>query len=307
MGDTSPPKYGCCLVFWRRGTTSHTSTPNTNINDNNFVKEPLPKNMKTHAPGPQDTSSLRTIASKPTLVGGTSRVTPAEGYVNQGRMVPQEAVGISGELERMFMDHHKSNGNSTLVRASSSNVMLAGHLGNLRQQSTNSNTSGVDYQGKHVRQEIPDQVAYNGRNTNPKVQNVARIKKEDSASLCRAISTRMDPEKLKIMGNEDYKNGRFEEALALYDAAIALDPNKASYRSNRSAALSALGRLLEAVFECREAIQMEPHYHRTHHRLGNLYTRLGETDKALYHYKHAGPEADPEEIARVKSLQLQLN
>ena len=35
--------------------------------------------------------------------------------------------------------------------------------------------------------------------------------------------------------------------------------------------------------------------------------RLGETDKALYHHKHAGPEADPDEIARVKNLQVHLN
>lgn len=96
---------------------------------------------------------------------------------------------------------------------------------------------------------------------------------EQSGSLCRAISTRMDPESLKIMGNEDYKNGRFAEALALYEAAISIDPNKASYRSNKSAALTALGRLLEAVFECREAIRIEPHYHRAHHRLASLYLR----------------------------------
>ncbi|KAL1326982.1 hypothetical protein HN51_037088 [Arachis hypogaea] len=327
MGDILPHKYGCCLVFWRRGTTSETSTPIAKINDNNFVKEPNPKNMKRYGGGSKDASSVPTTTSKaqdyssrsnsskphqykPTLavtenkVRGTSRVSPAEGYVTQGKRVPQEAVGISGELERMIMDHHKSNGSSTLVRASSSNVMLAGDLGNLRQQSTNSSNSAV---GKHIRQENPDPVAYNGRNTNPTEQNVARIEKKDSASFCRALSIRMDPEQLKIMGNEDYKNGRFEEALALYDAAIALDPNKASYRSNRSAALTARGRLLEAVFECREAIQIEPHYHRAHHRLGNLYTRLGETDKALYHYKHAGPEVNPEEIARAKNLQLQLN
>jgi DnaJ family protein C protein 7 len=35
--------------------------------------------------------------------------------------------------------------------------------------------------------------------------------------------------------------------------------------------------------------------------------RLGETDKALYHYKQAGPEADPDEIAKVKILQAHLN
>lgn len=38
-----------------------------------------------------------------------------------------------------------------------------------------------------------------------------------------------------------------------------------------------------------------------------LYYRLGETDKALYHYKQAGPEADPDEVAKVKILQAHLN
>nr|GEU98884.1 hypothetical protein [Tanacetum cinerariifolium] len=57
---------------------------------------------------------------------------------------------------------------------------------------------------------------------------------------------------------EDYKNGRFAEALPLYDAAIFLDPKKASYRSNKSATLNILGRLLKAVFEAREAIRIDP-------------------------------------------------
>lgn len=83
----------------------------------------------------------------------------------------------------------------------------------------------------------------------------------------------MDPETLKTMGNEDYKNGNYVEALALYDAAIAIDPKKAAYRSNKSAALAALGRILEAVFECKEAIRLEPHYHKAQHRLAYLYLR----------------------------------
>jgi len=35
--------------------------------------------------------------------------------------------------------------------------------------------------------------------------------------------------------------------------------------------------------------------------------RLGETDKTLYHYKQAGPEADPDEVAKVKILQAHLS
>ncbi|XP_010519825.1 PREDICTED: inactive TPR repeat-containing thioredoxin TTL3-like [Tarenaya hassleriana] len=211
----------------------------------------------------------------------------------QVRKVPKGAIGISGELEKMITDHQKGRSpNGSLVRASSSNVMLYGNLGNLRQPGGNST------------------VGYGARKTNDEERRMAgpvARSSYQSGSLCRAISTRMDPETLKIMGNEDYKNGNFAEALALYDAAIAIDPNKAAYRSNKSAALTALGRILEAVFECREAIGIEPHYHRAHHRLANLYLRLGEVEKAIYHFKHSGPEADAEDIAKAKTVQTHIN
>lgn len=166
----------------------------------------------------------------------------------------------------MIADHQRSKGSGNLVRASSSNVMLFGHLGNLRQPGNGNPNSLLD--------SLP-----NGNYRNSVMGNIVRKpyeereKHEQSGSLCRALSTRMDPETLKIMGNEDYKNGRFADALALYERAISIDPSKASYRSNKSAALTALGRILDAVFECREAIRIEPVYHRAHHRLANLYLR----------------------------------
>ncbi|KAF6170825.1 hypothetical protein GIB67_015777 [Kingdonia uniflora] len=70
--------------------------------------------------------------------------------------------------------------------------------------------------------------------------------------------------------------------------------------------MGSLGRLLEAVFECREPIKIDPYYHRAHHRLANLNLRLGETKKALYHYKHSGSEADTTDIAKAKVLQTHL-
>lgn len=157
--------------------------------------------------------------------------------------------------------------------------------GNLRQGGNGGgNTYNVvDYMPKTAREET--QVP-NGRYQNGVVGNVGKGQPkqsvEQTGSLCRVLSTRMDPEQLKIMGNEDYKNGRFAEALALYEAAIAIDPNKASYRSNKSAALTALGMLVDAVFECREAIRIEPHYHRAHHRLATLYLRYWQHLKTLF-------------------------
>ncbi|PON89164.1 N-terminal acetyltransferase A, auxiliary subunit [Trema orientale] len=258
--------------------------------------------------------SSTTSLSSPHEAYQTQAKTSSFPYVNQGRRVPKEAIGISGELESMIVDHQKSKGSSTLVRASSSNVMLFGNLGNLRQPGNGGNTSSygvLDHLPKPAREENP--VMQNGKKytngTRMENGNTNRpsTKEPPLGSLCRALSTRMDPETLKIMGNEDYKNGRFAEALALYDAAISIDPNKASYRSNKSAALTALGRLLEAVLECREAIRIEPHYHRAHHRLATLYLRLGEPEKATYHYKHAGQEADRDDLAKVKSVQTHLN
>ncbi|KAK1591514.1 hypothetical protein Q3G72_008941 [Acer saccharum] len=243
----------------------------------------------------------------------------SQGYVNQGRRVPREATGISGELESMIADHQKSKGSNTLVRASSSNVMLFGNLGNLRQgggntgSTANTNTyeqffeTSLSSSSSKQPNKYPNSVMGNVVKKQNDDSNHDRAVLAQDASLCRALSTRMDPETLKMMGNEDYKSGNFAEALALYDAAISIDPNKASYRSNKSAALTALGRLLEAVFECREAIRIEPRYHRAHHRLATLYLRLGEVEKAIYHYKHAGPEADQIDIAKCKNVQGHLN
>uniref|UniRef100_A0A7N0T750 Uncharacterized protein n=1 Tax=Kalanchoe fedtschenkoi TaxID=63787 RepID=A0A7N0T750_KALFE len=177
-----------------------------------------------------------------------------------GREVPKEAIGISGELENVIAEHQKSRGGGNLVRASSSNVMLFGNLGNLGGASGvgeySVSNKATDHLPKPVRESAPPNPSANsvGNFTPDGMSKANPLKKtSETGSLCRALSTRMDPEQLLIMGNEDYKNGRFSEALALYDAAISIDPNKASYRSTKSAALNALGHILEAVLECREA------------------------------------------------------
>ncbi|XVF58961.1 hypothetical protein PTKIN_Ptkin07bG0108400 [Pterospermum kingtungense] len=349
MEDNSPEKkLGCGILsavkrnIWPRRSTSAGSLPQMNENTNVKTANSITKRRRSgsdeasffnssvngpEVPPKPCTKPVSNNPNKPAAVNQqhqvrnpsdeATRTTPNnQVYVNHGRRVPKENVSISGELESMISDHQKSKGSSNLVRASSSNVMLFGNLGNLRQPggggggNTNS-YNVVDQLPKTAREDVS---MPNGKYPNSVMGNVVKKSVEEKRgeeqtgnSLCRAISTRMDPETLKIMGNEDYKNGNFAEALALYEAAIAIDPSKASYRSNKSAALTALGRILEAVFECREAIRIEPNYHRAHHRLANLYLRLGEVEKAIYHYKHAGPEADGDDIAKARTLQTHLN
>ncbi|CAK9174943.1 unnamed protein product [Ilex paraguariensis] len=346
MGDISPEKKSGCGILnavfgrgsiWPRRTTSTGSLPAVNVID--IPRVTSTPNSKRRRGGSDEAAFLdpncvsseasqkqidKVIARPPANHPKTPPIcqnqTPPVYPQNQGRKIPDEsktrrvpvppgAIGISGELESMINDHQRTKGSSTLVRASSGNVMLLGNLGNLRQPGGNCKSPSnkvLDYLPKTAKEEHP---LPNGKYPNSVMGNVVKKSNEEQkpTSLCRALSTRMDPEQLKILGNEDYKNGRFAEALALYNAAISIDPNKASYRSNKSAALTALGRLLEAVFECREAIRIEPYYQRAHNRLATLYLRLGEVEKAMYHYKHAGAESDPEIISKAKKVQVHLN
>lgn len=82
-----------------------------------------------------------------------------------------------------------------------------------------------------------------------------------------------DPEELKRLGNDCYKNGHFAEALSLYEKAISMSPSNAAYHFNRAAALMGLRRFVEAVRECEEAIRLDPAYVKAHHRLGSLFLR----------------------------------
>lgn len=268
--------------IWPRRSTSTGSTSSLHgSNGNHVTRFPSTPSLKIPRQGFDDPSYRKDrIIERPGKNYSKSPPVYQQSYHqqstgpirDQSRKGPHPGLGISGELENIITDYQKSKGANGLVRASSSNMMLHGNLGNLKQPSNNTSTNAA---GSLDHNPNP-----NGRYPTSGIGNVVK-KKEEPVSLCRALSTRMDPEQLKILGNEDYKNGRFAEALALYDAAISIDPNKASYRSNKSAALVALGNLLEAAFECREAIRIEPYYQRAHNRLATIYLR-SENRGALF-------------------------
>lgn len=276
MGDCSPErKSGCGLlgaVFGGKTLrprkspsptpvqTSKIQRPNSDIDSSNDHTQ---GDRVVSRPGPTyKPQSVRQQHPSPNV----NPPKTTEGQA-QARKMPLPGLGLSGELDTMIRDHQRSKGAGNLVRASSSNVMLHSNLGNLRLPGDGNarNEQTLPINGNAAK-----------KNEGPAKRN------EGPESFCRALSTRMDPEQLKILGNEDYKNGRFAEALSLYEAAISVDPNKASYRSNKSAALTAMGKLLEAAFECREAIQIDPYYQRAHNRLATLYVRY--IINGLIHY-----------------------
>ncbi|KAA8522487.1 hypothetical protein F0562_013152 [Nyssa sinensis] len=260
--------------------------------------DPRPSNSLQQNPGrrPSDATRSSTSSSNSSVL---TKVSQAPDLANSRRL-RREPTFTSGELSMTLFDSQQSNSSGNLYRGSSGNVMLLGHLGNLKQQGTKSssvnnlpNTSikALDYHHRTIMGNIVRKPS----SESPKLGNIFR-----------GWMSKLDPEELKSKGNEEYKQGRFEEALALYNKAISLDSNRASCHSNKSAALIGLGRLIDAVLACREAIRIEPSYQRAHHRLATLYLRLGEADKALDHYKQSGPKTDSKDIARAQALKTHL-
>ncbi|CAH8255511.1 unnamed protein product [Arabidopsis lyrata] len=115
-----------------------------------------------------------------------------------------------------------------------------------------------------------------------------------------------ESEEVKRLGNEMYRKGLFNEALKLYDRAIALSPTNAAYRSNRAAALTGLARIGEAVMECEEAVRSDPNYGRAHHRLALLLIRLGQVNSARKHLCFLGRPSDPMELQKLEVMEKHL-
>ncbi|EOY16028.1 Tetratricopeptide repeat-containing protein, putative isoform 1 [Theobroma cacao] len=245
-----------------------------------------------------------------------TRVSQTQSLTSEQRKLQKESSGsYSKEIAKVFTaDEQQSNNSKALIRATSSNVMLVGQLGNLRQLGAGSalgnNSPNATIKAEDdFYQNLPEarSTTKPPRKNSPSklggfvMGNIVR-QPSDESKLFHGPMSRLDPDALKNMGNEAYKQGRFEEALTLYERAISLDSKQATYRCNKSAALLGLDRLLEAVFECKEAIQLDPTYCRAHRRLATIYLRLGEAEQALFHYKHAGNHADSTEIAEAQAL-----
>ncbi|GMJ10128.1 hypothetical protein HRI_004682000 [Hibiscus trionum] len=129
----------------------------------------------------------------------------------------------------------------------------------------------------------------------------------NTSDLMRKAMWNSEPEEFKRVGNEMYKKGHFLEALSLYDKAIALSPANAAYRSNRAAALTALGRVGEAVKECEEAVRLDPNYGRAHQRLASLLLRVGHVENARKHLCFPGQPQDPTELQKLQAVERHLS
>jgi Flp pilus assembly protein TadD len=81
--------------------------------------------------------------------------------------------------------------------------------------------------------------------------------------------------------------GRHEEAIAAYQQATALDPKSSSPYNGLGMVYSALGRHKEAIAACQQAIALDPKGTIPLLNLGKVYSALGRHEEAIAAYQKA--------------------
>ncbi|MEG5043727.1 tetratricopeptide repeat protein [Microcoleus sp. B4-C1] len=81
--------------------------------------------------------------------------------------------------------------------------------------------------------------------------------------------------------------GRWEEAIASYDKALEIKPDKHEAWNNRGIALGNLGRWEEAIASYDKALEIKPDYHQAWNNRGNALDDLGRWEEAIASYDKA--------------------
>ena len=121
------------------------------------------------------------------------------------------------------------------------------------------------------------------------------------APTCNALAS-----PAKDAGNSSFAAGRYQEAYDYYSQAIQADPDSALLRSNRSGALAALGRHVEALADADKCCQLRPDWYKSHVRRGHAMFQLNRVTDAEACYQealHLNPEDKTVEEALERCLQ----
>jgi Flp pilus assembly protein TadD len=95
--------------------------------------------------------------------------------------------------------------------------------------------------------------------------------------------------------------GRYEESVAEWKKALAMEPSDPQALSNLGAAYSALGRLDEALEQFRKALDADPDNYKAHANLGVALARMGRFAEAVAPLRKA-LELNPAEASTLSAL-----
>jgi len=99
--------------------------------------------------------------------------------------------------------------------------------------------------------------------------------------------TEIDVINLNNQASSLFELGRFEEALALFERAIQLDPTDVYSYYNKGLAFQQLGRLVEALAAFEQAIQLDPADAQAYQNEGDVLQQLGRVTEAEQAYRKA--------------------
>jgi tetratricopeptide (TPR) repeat protein len=85
-------------------------------------------------------------------------------------------------------------------------------------------------------------------------------------------------------GNELFNSKKYADALAAYDAALAINPQYATAHYNRGLVLHDLGRQEEALVAFDAALVIDPQYANAHCNRGRVLRALGQRTNAINAY-----------------------
>lgn len=89
-----------------------------------------------------------------------------------------------------------------------------------------------------------------------------------------------DPAVLTSLGLVILRKGGAVEAARLYERAVVLEPHYAPYHINAATAWTEAGELSKAISHLETAIQMDPSLEMAYRKLGEIYTRTKQREKA---------------------------
>jgi tetratricopeptide (TPR) repeat protein len=112
----------------------------------------------------------------------------------------------------------------------------------------------------------------------------------DEAVAAYEQAMRLDPNYALAYSNKGFvlcEFQRYDEALTVYEQAIRLDPDSALAYNNRGQALVNLQRYEEALVAYEQAIRLDPNYVRAYNNKGVVLEKLGRRKEAQQAYKKA--------------------
>jgi protein O-mannosyl-transferase len=87
------------------------------------------------------------------------------------------------------------------------------------------------------------------------------------------------------LGAELDDQGRSDEAMAEYQAALRINPKETMARNNLGMSLAQMGRVSEAMEDWEEVLRIDPNHAEAHNNLGNALAQMGRLPEAFQHWE----------------------